>query len=107
MLQVSNRRKPLRLISLKPEDYELSDDVPDNYDTVEHWWTTKEPEAVSLLSDPLGTFHNDAEQLQTICEERGIKFLWVKAGRAFQRLGLNTVRAFPIWLLTEFYPLNP
>lgn len=87
--------------------YESSDPLPEGYDTVPHWWMTKEAEAVDGLSDPIETFFADADELQRISEKRGIKFYWLAAGRAYRAVGLNTVRAFPLWLLSEFYPINP
>ncbi len=94
------------LPSLQSEDYE-SVDVPEGFDTVGHWWTTKEAEAVDLLRDPLATFYADSERLQTISEERGLDYEWVTAGRAFQAVGIDRVRAFQLALLSEFYPANP
>ena len=98
-------QQPVVLPSLKPEDYES--EVPEGFDTVGHWWTTREAEALDMLSDPLGTFYADTERLQTISEQRGTEYKWVNAGRAYKAVGIDRVRAFPIALLTEFYPTNP
>lgn len=84
-----------------------SEGVPEGYDTVSHWWASMEAEALELLSDPLATFYRASEDLQTLCEERGLDFYWVPAAPAFQAVGLQSARAFPKTLLTEFYPTNP
>lgn len=97
---------PATVSTLDPGGYESSD-VPSGYDTVGHWWAVFEAEAFEMLRDPLGTIFGDSETLQTQCEERGIPFCWVKAGWAFSTTGLVEVRAFPTWLLSEFYTINP
>jgi hypothetical protein len=96
-----------QLKSLDAADLASGEPLPEGYDTVPHWWATMEPEALEGLRDPIATFYNDAEALQTISEKRGIDFFWLAAGRAYREIGLFTVRAFPLWLLAEFYPLNP
>jgi hypothetical protein len=66
-----------------------------------------ETEAVSLLDDPLLTFYADANNLERESFDIGIEPEWVTAPRAFRKLGLPEVRAFPVELLEEFYPAMP
>ena len=80
---------------------------PELFLTVEDWWHQNEPATIDLLKNPAVTFFGDAEELQTICEERGLPFIWVTAPPRMSAIGLTDVRAFPKWLLNEFYPINP
>lgn len=87
----------------------VSDDPskPDDFMSVWGWWVSKESEAFEELRNPLAALYAEADKLEMIAGERGIPMLWVQAGRALQSVGLGYVRAFPTWLLAEFYPANP
>jgi hypothetical protein len=85
----------------------ITPDMPDGFQTIPGWWATMESEAIPLLRDPMLTFYSDANALEAKCAQDGIECEWAMAPRAFRKLGLDTVRAFPTALLEEFYPAMP
>jgi hypothetical protein len=85
----------------------LNDDLPRGYQTVPGWWAVKETGALTLLSSPIETFMQDAETLEELCAQREASYYVVVAPPAMSRAGIKQISAFPVWLLTEFYPANP
>lgn len=64
--------------------------------TVPDWWQQFEPETLAMLFDPVATFKEDTKSLQDWAQQRGV----------MTRMTPNGV-AFPVFLLSEFYPINP
>jgi hypothetical protein len=85
----------------------ISPDTPEGYETVAGWWATREEAALEMLSDPIATIFSDEEAIITIADKRGILWKWCAAPTAFQRMGFEVSKSFPVELMQQFYPLNP
>lgn len=81
--------------------------VQEGYQTVAGWWATEDLEALKFLEEPLATIISDGEELLHLAEERGVSPQWGDACAALQKLGFATEAAFPLDLLSSFYPANP
>lgn len=81
--------------------------APAGFLTVLAFWRKYEEEALLMLLDPVGTHFRDAEDLQTLCERRGLPVHYIAAPAELAAMGIHEMRAFPKTILHEFYPANP
>ena len=95
------------MLDIAKETDLISPDLDAGFQTIPGWWAIYESEALRLLSNPLMTFHADADKLEDLCVRDKIDYRWVTAPRAYRRIGLVQARAFPTSLLEEFYPQYP
>lgn len=80
---------------------------PSGWSTVPNWWATREQAALELLPDPLATFREDDLELQRRAALLDVPEVWVSSCAAVAATGTARERAYPLWLLAEFYPVNP
>ncbi|MGO7307003.1 hypothetical protein ACCS91_24255 [Rhizobium ruizarguesonis] len=73
--------------------------VPAGYETLYAFSSREEPEIFESVVATLAALRDDEDDLARLSEEWGLNIVEVKAPSALKRLGVESVRAFPVQVL--------